>query len=243
MHFPVINATLRLVRSRSSKAAQGSGGAWRALFSTRPQTPGEELANALSGALGVIGALAGSLFLLPAALSSPNHRSWAGAAVFLLCLLLLHLASTLYHAAPAGWKHKKSLRVFDHSAILLLIAGTYTPFAAGPLWTAGGLWLLILQWSLAAAGILLLTCAPRLFYRCSLPLYLIMGWSGVFFLPSLTATLPVTALAWIVAGGIAYTLGVLFYALQQPRFCHSIWHLFVLAGGALHFWAVLQYTL
>jgi hemolysin III len=158
-------------------------------------------------------------------------------------MLLLYLGSTLYHAWPQT-RVKSILQVLDHSAIFLLIAGTYTPLALGPLRDAGGLTILGTVWALAILGVLMKATRGASRHRTlALFLYLGMGWLALIFIRPLAVAIPLSALLWLLAGGIAYTTGVLFYVRNGVRYTHFVWHLFVLAGTGCHFAAVLTCAL
>jgi hemolysin III len=203
------------------------------------QSPGEELGNAISHAIGFIATLSGAPILLLSAL----HRGggfFVGTIVFTVTMSILYLGSTLYHAWPQT-PAKGVLRLFDHSAIFLLIAGTYTPFTLGPLQAVGGLTMLTLVWALAIVGVVLkLVRGTSRGVKFAMSLYLGTGWVGVLGMRPFALALPAATLFWLVAGGIAYTVGVLFFANKRLRYAHFIWHLFVLAGSACHFAAVLS---
>lgn len=203
-------------------------------------SPSEERANTLSAGLGLLFVLSAIPVLLIVALQKGNAWTMAGAAIYSATLALLYLASTIYHAVPPG-SAKRYARIFDHMAIFLLIAGTYTPFGLGPMRGYGGGWFLAVVWTMAAFGIALEILSPG---RRLLPgaLYLIMGWLGVFF-PSFQRYVPPGGLTLLLAGGIAYTAGVTFYIARRTPYMHLIWHLFVLVGTICHFWAVLRYAL
>lgn len=181
-------------------------------------------------------------FLLTQAVRRGDTGFIVGASVFAATMVLLYLASTIYHALPIG-KAKPVFRVIDHSAIYLLIAGTYTPFMLGVLRGAWGWTLLGLVWGLAVAGI-----ALEAFDRLSRPivstsLYLLMGWLIVIAVNPLYARVPTSGLIWLVAGGVAYTAGVaVFAADSRLRYGHFLWHLFVMAGTVCHYFAVLWYA-
>jgi hemolysin III len=154
-------------------------------------------------------------------------------------MVLLYLASTLYHALPQG-KAKRAFQLIEHAAIFLLIAGTYTPFTLGVLRGAWGWTLFGLVWGLAAIGVLLAVVGGVRRYRVlSVLLYLGMGWLVVVAIRPLWLSMPLSGLLWLVAGGLAYTVGVAFFAAKRLRYGHFVWHLFVLAGTACHFIAVL----
>ncbi len=157
-------------------------------------------------------------------------------------MMLLYLASTLYHALPTG-SAKRVFQVIEHSAIFLLIAGTYTPFTLGVLRGAWGWALLGLVWCIAVVGVTLKALNRLTHPILSTSLYLLMGWLIVIAAHPLSQRVPVSGLLWLVAGGLAYTLGVVFYALDSRlRYGHFIWHLFVMAGTASHYLAVLWYA-
>jgi hemolysin III len=158
--------------------------------------------------------------------------------IFTVTMLLVYLGSTLYHAWPQT-RVKSILQVIDHSAIFLLIAGTYTPFALGPLRGAGGLTMLGIVWALTLFGVIMKATRGALRHRrLAMTLYLGTGWVGVIFIRPLALAIPLSALLWLIAGGIAYTAGTLFFANERLRYAHFVWHLFVLAGTSCHFAAV-----
>jgi hemolysin III len=158
-------------------------------------------------------------------------------------MLVLYLGSMLYHAWPQT-PAKSILQVLDHSAIFLLIAGTYTPFALGPLRGVWGWTMLGLIWALATLGVFVkATRGTARHKKFAMALYLGMGWLALIFIRPLALAVPLSVVLWLVAGGIAYTTGVLFYASQGVRYSHFVWHLFVLAGTGCHFAAVLTCAL
>jgi hemolysin III len=205
---------------------------------TWTQSPGEELANSVSHGIGLVGALIGTpVLLLPA--FGRGGGFFIGTIVFTVTMLVLYLGSTLYHAWPQT-RTKSILQVLDHSAIFLLIAGTYTPFALGPLRGAWRATILGLIWGLAIFGIIMKsTHGPSRYPKFGLSLYLGMGWLGLVAVRPLALAIPFSALFWLVTGGIAYTSGVLFFVNRRLRYAHFVWHLFVLAGTSCHFAAVL----
>lgn len=197
----------------------------------------EEIANALSHGAGAIAALAGGTVLI--ALAAVHGDGWqlTSAIVFAVCLLLLYLASTLYHAIGHA-AAKRRLKILDHCAIYLLIAGTYTPFALVGLRGPWGWSLFALIWTLALAG-----CVFKLFFTgrfkgLSTAIYLVMGWIALVALEPMLRLLPSSTLAWMLAGGLAYSLGTVFYMSRRLPYAHAIWHGFVLLGSACHFVAV-----
>jgi hemolysin III len=205
-----------------------------------PQTLGEEIANSISHGLAFLVAIAATPLLIVTALSHGTIEV-IGATIFATTVMLLYLASTLYHAVPAS-KAKRVLHVLDHAAIFLLIAGTYTPFTLGVLRNGWGLMLFTVIWLLASGGIIM-TVVSRVGYpRLAVALYLGMGWLIVVAIWPLWLAMPLAGLLWLVAGGVAYTVGVVFYAAQGLPYSHFIWHLFVIAGTSCHFMAVLYYA-
>lgn len=208
----------------------------------RQQTLGEEIANSISHGIGFLAALAVTPVLIIKAISS-GAAAITGVSIFGATMIILYLASTLYHAFPHS-KAKRLFRVFDHSAIFLLIAGTYTPFTLSVLTGAWGWTLFGIVWGLAAAGVVLKSVRNVGTGRLSIALYLAMGWLGVLAASPLYHSLPGWGLFWLLAGGVMYSLGVLFFAYDhRVRYNHFIWHLFVLAGTGCHVVAVLGYTL
>ncbi len=208
----------------------------------RPQSPEEELANSLSHGLGLAAALAVGTVLIVMAAQRGSPGFIVGTTVYTAALVALYLASTLYHALPVG-PAKSAWLVCDHAAIYLVIAGTYTPFALGVLHGSWALAILIMIWLLALGGIAfkLINGAER-YPKLSTGLYLGMGWVLLLAAGPLWRLLPIAALLWLLAGGAAYTLGVAFFRAERMRYAHFIWHLFVLAGTACHFVAVLYYA-
>ncbi len=197
--------------------------------------------NTYSHLVGSLLALAGSVVLI--VLGSLSHAVWkiVSFSIYGVSLVLMYSSSTLYHNAKQG-NLKNFLRMLDHNSIYLLIAGTYTPFVLvglrGPLgWTLFGL-----VWGLALIGIIQEIWLVKKTRVTSLGIYILMGWIAVIAIVPLSGTLSWMGLAWLVAGGLAYTIGTFFY-LHDQRFTywHGIWHLFVLAGSTVHYFAILIY--
>ena len=207
----------------------------------RTPTSGEEIANSLSHGIGLALAIAATPILIIAALRYGSAWNLIGVSVFAASMMMLYSASTLYHALRHD-KAKRFFRMLDHSAIFLLIAGTYTPFTLGILRGPWGWTLLALIWGLAALGLTLKAVFGVRFNKLSVVLYLVMGWLVVIAAPQILRVMPLSGLAWIAAGGVAYTGGVAFYAAHRVRYAHFAWHLFVLAGTVCHFFAVLWYS-
>jgi hemolysin III len=207
-------------------------------LASRTQSAGEELANSISHAMGLVAAMIGTPILLLAAFRHASIFFLVGSIIFTATMLLVYSGSTLYHAWPQT-PVKSFLQVLDHSAIFLLIAGTYTPFALGPLRGAGGLTMLGIVWTLALFGVVMKATRGALRHRkLSMTLYLGTGWLGVIFIRPLALAIPWSAVLWLVVGGVAYTAGTLFFANERLRYAHFVWHLFVLAGTSCHFAAV-----
>jgi hemolysin III len=202
------------------------------------ESTGEELANTISHGIGLAGAMIGTPILVLAAFHRGSLSFLIGTIVFTVTMLVLYLGSMLYHAWPQT-PAKSILQVLDHSAIFLLIAGTYTPFALGPLRGVWGWTMLGLVWALATLGVLIkATRGAARHKKFAMALYLGMGWLALVFIRPLALAVPLSVVLWLVAGGIAYTAGVLFYARKGVRYSHFVWHLFVLVGTGCHFAAV-----
>lgn len=202
------------------------------------QSLGEELANSISHGLGLLAALIGVPVLMVAAWRAGDRYFFIGTAIFSGAMLLVYLGSTLYHAWPRG-PIKCAFQVIDHSAIFLLIAGTYTPFTLGPLRGIWGWTILLIIWTLAIFGVVLKSVrGVRRNSRLSLLLYLGMGWLVLVASHPLILHVPTVALIWLGTGGLAYTGGVFFFVSKRRRYTHFVWHLFVLLGTACHFLAI-----
>lgn len=207
----------------------------------RPLSVGEEIANSVTHGVGTLLALGGVAVLVTFAALRGSAWHVAACSVFGATLILLYVASTLYHAIPFP-RAKRVFQALDHAGILFLIAGTYTPFTLVTLRGPWGWSLFGVVWGLALLGLLLQLTMP---HRTALAvgLYLLMGWAVVIALRPLLATLPTGGLALLVAGGVSYTVGVLFYVWRSLRYHHAYWHGFVLLGSAAHFFAVLFYVI
>jgi hemolysin III len=214
---------------------------------THPQTRwrqslGEEIANGASHGVGLLAAAIGTPILLEAAWERGSISFIVGTAIFAATMLLLYLGSAVYHVWPRS-PVKGALQVIDHSAIFFLIAGTYTPFALGPLRGMIGSLVLVLVWTLALLGVLMKTLkgvAHR--PRFAVALYLGMGWLCLLIIRPLALAVPLATIVWIIAGGVVYTAGVVFFINDHKRYCHFVWHLFVLGGTSCHYFAVLTYA-
>jgi hemolysin III len=208
----------------------------------RPQTLGEEIANSLSHGFGFLAAVVAVPFLLLATAKHGTAANLVGASVFAATMVILYFTSMLYHALPPR-RAKAILRRMDHGAIYLFIAGSYTPFTLGVLQGPWGWTLFGLVWGIAAIGVTLKAIDRIAHPWVSTGLYLVMGWMALVAIVPLVERVPVAGLAWIAAGGLAYTAGVVFFALDsRVRYAHFLWHLFVIGGTACHFVAVLDYA-
>jgi len=202
---------------------------------------GEEIANSVSHGVGLLAAVAATPVLLHSAVRHGGAARIAGASVFAAAMVLLYLTSTLYHALPRN-RAKRVFQILDHAAIFLMIAGTYTPFTLGVLRGTWGWTLFGLVWGLALGGVVLTAVGGVRYPKLSTSLYLAMGWLILVAVKPLWLRMPSEGLFWLLAGGIAYTVGVVFYAAKRVRYCHFVWHLFVMAGTACHFIAVLRFA-
>jgi hemolysin III len=199
-----------------------------------------EIFNSLSHLLGAIAALAGAAVLVVLAAQDGDARRVVAFGVYGVSLFFLYLMSTLYHGLSG--RAKAVFRMLDHQAIYLLIAGTYTPFALLTLRGAVGWWLFGAIWSMAAIGMLVDVLQRNGRRIIPVIIYLAMGWLVVLALDPLLAALPVQGMRWLVAGGIFYTSGIVFYAVDHRyHWAHGVWHLFVLAGSVSHYFAILFY--
>jgi hemolysin III len=206
-----------------------------------PYSSREEVANSISHGLGLLLALVALPVLVLAAIEVGNVRFLVGVSVFGGTMVLLYLASTLYHSISHE-AAKQIFRIFDHTAIFLLIAGSYTPFSLGVLHGPWGWSLLAIVWTLAIIGITLKIRKRTRHSRISIVLYVLMGWLAVVAVKPMVMLIPVPGILLILAGGLAYTGGLAFFAAQRIRYNHFIWHLFVIAGTTCHFFAVLWYA-
>jgi hemolysin III len=197
----------------------------------------QELANTLTHGVGVLAALAGGAVLVTMASLRGDPWRIVGAAVFTATLVLLYAASTLYHAARSPLARSR-LKVLDHASIYLLIAGTYTPFTLGGLRGGWGWSLFGVIWGLAVAGVVFKLFAAGRFPRVSTAIYIAMGWLILVAVGPMLRHLQPAVLGWLLAGGLAYTLGTFFYHSRRLTYAHAVWHGFVLAGSACHAVAV-----
>jgi hemolysin III len=207
----------------------------------RVQSVAEEIANCISHGIGLIAAIAGIPVLVMSALERGGGFALVGALVFGIALFSLYLFSTLYHITRQQ-RLKQVFRAFDHAAIFLLIAATYTPFLLGALRGFWGWTLFAAIWALAASGIVFIACGGLRYRVANICFCLALGWIAILAGRLFWLHIAPAGLILIAAGGIAYTAGTIFYAFKRIRFGHFVWHLFVLAGTICHFCAVLWYA-
>ena len=195
------------------------------------------LANAITHGVGAALALVGAAYLISAS-TRGTALTVACCAVFATTLVLVYVCSTLYHSLVRT-RARHVFQVLDHSSIYLLIAGTYTPFALVTLGGATGWRLFGAEWALAVAGIVFKSLAVNRFAVLSALVYLFQGWMALFVARSLVEALGWNGALWLLAGGLAYTLGIIFFALDRRPYFHAAWHIFVLAGSVAHYFAIL----
>jgi hemolysin III len=202
----------------------------------------EERWNFLTHAFGLLLSCLGAVLMVAFAELSGDLWKVASAAIFGGSLIFLYMASTLYHKALSE-EEKRRYKVMDHCAIYCLIAGSYTPFALITLRDGIGGIVFAGIWSIALLGVLFKLYYTGKFRLLSTILYLGMGWVSMIIYEPMAQNLPKEALAWILAGGLAYTFGAFIYLAKRPRFHHAIWHLFVMAGSTCHYLTVLIYVI
>jgi hemolysin III len=205
-------------------------------------SPREELANSLIHGLGIVASIVGLAVLVGAAVAHGSRVDLVAGSVFGAALILVYTTSTLYHGVRSA-AARPILRKLDHIAILLLIAGTYTPFAIAAVGGPLGWQLFALIWGLAALGCFFEFSPWRRHTWMAVSLYLLMGWVGIVAIGPLSAAIAPGGITLLLLGGVAYTLGVVFYVWRTLPYSHAIWHLFVLAGSVLHYLAILLYII
>ena len=196
---------------------------------------GEEIANAITHGIGAAFAILGTVILIILASKTGNTLKIIGVSIYGGSLITLYLGSTLYHSIPVQ-SVKKVFRILDHSSIYLLIVGTYTAIVLLNLSTNIASWvILIVLWIMAIIGIVFKAICIDKFDKLSTLLYIIMGWAIVFNFKALISLVSINIIVFLVCGGIAYTLGCIFYSIDKIAYNHAIWHLFVIMGGVMHF--------
>ncbi len=203
--------------------------------------PLDEFANSVSHGVGLIASLVAAPILLSYAARGNDTSYLIGVGVFACSVVVLYLSSTLYHSLKDG-AAKDFFRLLDHSAIFLLIAGSYTPFTLGALRGPWGWTLLVLIWSLASVGLVLKVSVGTRHAWASISLYVVMGWLAVIAAKPIWLNVPLPGILLILAGGVAYTGGLIFFAADRLRHNHLVWHVFVMIGTTCHIFAVLWYS-
>ena len=206
----------------------------------RLYTLGEEIAHSITHGVGVALSVAGLTVLLVLAVLYGNAYQIVSFSIYGATLIFLYLASTLYHSFQNP-RLKGVFQIIDHSAIYLLIAGSYTPFLLVAIRGVWGWTLLVIIWGLAILGVSFKTLFIHRFEKLSVLTYILMGWLCVVALNELLVSIPLGGLIWLAAGGVVYTLGVIFYAMHRIPYTHAVWHVFVLGGSICHYFAVLFY--
>ena len=207
-----------------------------------PYSPAEELAHAVSHGVGMLLSIAGLVWMLWLSINADDNWRIVASLIYGTSLIALFLSSALYHGFHAS-QHKHLLKLVDHCAIYLLIAGSYTPFLLVAMRTNLGSWLFAAIWTLAIVGIITKLRFRHRHPRWSMASYLLMGWLVIIAGPQVLAATGMQCVSWLIAGGLAYTVGAAFYMRKSMPFNHAIWHGFVLLGAACHFVAVVGYVL
>ncbi|MBN1875696.1 MAG: hemolysin III family protein [Anaerolineae bacterium] len=210
------------------------------IITTHIYSIGEEIMNSITHGIGAGLSVAGLTLLVVLAVLNGSVVQVVSFSIYGASLIILYLASTLYHSFQQP-SVKRVFKIIDHAAIYLLIAGTYTPFLLLGVRGAWGWTMLILIWGLAILGVSFKALFIHRFQKLAVLAYVLMGWLSVLVIKSLLANIPIGGLIWLAAGGAAYTIGVIFYALKKVPYMHGIWHLFVLGGSICHYFAVLFY--
>ena len=204
----------------------------------------EEVANAITHGIGAALSIAALVLLIVTSVRNGNGLDLTGAIVFGISMFFLYMMSTLCHAFGLNeGKTRKVFRILDHSAIYVLIAGTYTPFCLSAIGGIEGYILLAVQWTLAAIGIVFRAVFYDRFTAVHVTIYVAMGWMVAFFVKSLSAVIPQTGMVLLILGGLFYTLGVVFYAIRMFKYHHMVWHICVMLGTACHFFLIYLYVL
>ena len=210
-------------------------------LTTHTQSKAEEIANSVSHGVAFIASVVAVPLLIVYSIQQGSTGGIVGASIFGGVTILLYLISSIYHALPRS-RIKRVFQALDHVAIFLMIAGTYTPFTLGVLKGPWGWSILTVIWTLAIAGIVLDTNKWLGYPKLNTFMYLAMGWIILIAIKPMSLMVPVPGLAWLISGGLFYTVGVVFYTAEKVRYSHFIWHLFVVGGTTCHFFAVLWYA-
>ena len=207
-------------------------------------TVGEEIANSITHGVGALLSIAALTLLIVTSFQHGDAKDVVGAMIFGISMMTLYVMSTLCHAfAKKGGTLRKVFHILDHSAIYVLIAGTYTPFCLTMIGGTKGMIILAIQWSLALIGIFFRSVFYNKYVPVHVVIYLLMGWMVAFFIQIIYPLVSPIGLALLIIGGFFYTIGVLFYAVRMFKFHHMVWHLCVLGGTACHFFMIYLYVL
>ncbi|MBR5521473.1 MAG: hemolysin III family protein [Oscillospiraceae bacterium] len=210
---------------------------------TKRYTTGEEIFNSVSHGVTALATIIGCTVMVTLSACFGNFRAVISSLIFGLALIVMYTMSTLYHAFPFE-KVKKLFRIFDHSAIPILIAGSYTPFCLIVLQEGyKGIMVISIVWRCAILAILMNVINLDKFEKFTLVIYVIMGWTALTVIKDIVTALPVPGFILLLTGGVTYTIGLIFYKMKKIRYMHSVWHLFVIAGSLLHFLCVVLYVL
>lgn len=230
------------IRTAGRRLLDAGGWGQRTVGALPDVSEKDELANTLTGGFGLLGSLVGFFVLLDLGARVGSPGALVGATVYGLSLVLSYLATTLYHSARCEVR-KARWRVWDHCAVYVFIAGSYTPLAISGLGGTSGWWLLVAVWSLALFGILFKLRFRFRFPGTSVLIYLVMGWLGVFMIGEVMASIGPDGVALLAAGGVAFTIGTIFFGAKRIPYHHALWHVLVMAGSALHYLAVVDHIL
>lgn len=203
----------------------------------RDQTPEEEIANTLTHGAGLVACLLAAPFLLVRAMATGNSSLVVGVLIFSLGMVAVYFSSTLYHAARSP-RLKLRAHVLDHVSIFFLIGGTYAPVILRYTPAETAFTFLAVQWTIILAGVIFKLFFTGRYDWFSVLVYLFLGWMLLFVRQDISETMPDEVFAWILAGGFAYSLGIVFYRMRRVKYAHSVWHCLVLAGTAFHFTAI-----
>ena len=208
-----------------------------------PHSPAEELANAVTHGMGLVGSVAGAVVLMGRALAQPDRWRALGCGIFVAALVAVYAASTLSHVCTLpGWR--RTFRILDQSFIYLLIVGSYTPFALAYLRSGWWWWLFFgVLWGVAFVGLISKLLFSHRIDAVTIWSYLVLGWLPILPTPAYLNLVPPTVLVWVLIGGLCYTVGTVFLILdRRGRYCHAIWHLWVVAGSVCHYAAVFWFV-
>ena len=228
---------------RAGEKLKETGGWGERTYGALPEVcEHQELANSVTGGLGLVGSLVGLAMLVDLGSRLGSTVAFVAATIYGLSLVFSYLATTVYHSLRCEVR-KAQWRIADHCAVYVLIAGSYTPLAVGGVGGTAGIAMLFAAWALAALGIAFKLRFRFRFPGTSVAVYLVMGWLGVFLIGEVIANVGVEAVVLMAAGGLAFTVGTIFFGAKRLKYHHAYWHLMVIAGSALHYVAMTEYVL